>query len=109
LEAQLSGNFKQENVLHRFRMPMYGRMNYRQERDKDWQFIKSTFENLYSHDDGYAVHLERYHLEKRYQVQFHFHRLINHFELHAHVPDTALEGDNFWRHHRWETRFDFHF
>jgi hypothetical protein len=84
-------------------------MNYRQERDKDWQFIKSTFENLYSHDDGYAVHLERYHLEKRYQVQFHFHRLINHFELHAHVPDTALEGDNFWRHHRWETRFDFHF
>jgi hypothetical protein len=109
LEAQLSGNFKQENVLHRFRMPLYGHMNYRQERDKDWKFTKSTFENLYSNDDGYAVHLERYHLEKRYQLAFHFHRFINHFELYAHVPDTALEKDNFWRHHRWETRFDFHF
>ncbi|WP_141734148.1 hypothetical protein [Oligoflexus tunisiensis] len=109
LEAQLSGNLKQENVLHRFRVPMYGRMNYRQERNKDWQFTKSTFENLYSNDEGYAVHLERYHMEKRYQLAFHFHRLINHFELHAHLPDSAFEKDNFWRHHRWETRFDFHF
>jgi hypothetical protein len=109
LEAQLSGNLKQENVLHRFRMPVYGRMNYRQERNKDWQFTKSTFENLYSNDDGYAVHLERYHMEKRYQLAFHFHKLINHFELHAHLPDGAFEKDNFWRQHRWETRFDFHF
>lgn len=109
LEAQLTGNLKQENVLHRFRMPMYGRMNYRQERNKDWQFTKSTFENLYSNDDGYAVHLERYHMEKRYQLAFHFHKLINHFELHAHLPDGAFEKDNFWRQHRWETRFDFHF
>ncbi len=109
LEAQLSGNLKQENVLHRFRMPLYGKMNYRQERNKDWQFTKSTFENLYSHDDGYAVHLERYHLERRYQLAFHFHKWINHFELYAHVPDAALEKDNFWRQHRWETRFDLHF
>jgi hypothetical protein len=109
LEAQLTGNLKQENVLHRFRMPVYGKMNYRQERNKDWQFTKSTFENLYSNDDGYAVHLERYHLEKRYQLAFHFHKLINHFELHAHLPDAAFEKDNFWRQHRWETRFDFHF
>ncbi|HET9241681.1 MAG TPA: hypothetical protein VFO10_30720 [Oligoflexus sp.] len=109
LEAQLTGNLKQENVLHRFRMPVYGKMNYRQERNKDWQFTKSTFENLYSNDNGYAVHLERYHMEKRYQLAFHFHKLINHFELHAHLPDAALEKDNFWRQHRWETRFDFHF
>lgn len=109
LEAQLSGNLRQENVLHRFRLPMYGKMNYRQERNKDWQFTKSTFENLYSNDNGYAVHLERYHMEKRYQLAFHFHKLFNHFELHTHIPDTALEKTNFWRHHRWETRFDFHF
>ncbi len=109
LEAQLSGNLKQENVLHRFRFPLYGRMNYRQERNKDWQFTKSTFENLYSNDDGYAFHLERYHLEKRYQLALRFQRAINNLELHAHVPDTALEKDNFWRQHRWETRFNFHF
>jgi hypothetical protein len=109
LEAQLSGKFKQEDVLHRFRMPVYGRMNYRQERNKDWQFTKSTFENLYSDDEGYAVHLERYHMERRYQLALHFHKIINHFELHAHLPDSAFERDNFWRQHRWETRFDFHF
>ncbi len=109
LEAQLSGNLKQENVLHRFRFPLYGRMNYRQERNKDWQFTKSTFENLYSNDDGYAVHLERYHLEKRYQLALRFQRAINNLELHAHVPDTALEKDHFWRQHRWETRFNFNF
>lgn len=109
MEAQLTGNLKQENVLHRFRMPVYGSMNYRQERNKDWIFIKSTFENIYSNDQGFAVHLERYHLEKRYQMGFQFHRAINHFELYAHIPDTALSTDSFWRSHRWETRFDLHF
>ena len=109
LEAQMTGNFKQENMLHRLRVPLYDKMNYRQERNKDLIFTKSTFENIYNNDKGFWVNLERYHLEKRYQLGFQFHRLTNNLELYAHIPDNALSTDSFWRAHRWETKFDFHF
>ncbi len=110
LEAQLSGTLKQEAVVHRLRVPVYGKMNYRQERNKDLQYTKTTFENIYSNDQGFAVHLERYHLERRYQLGFQLHRgTLQNLELLAHVPDTALEKDQFWNQHRWETRFDFRF
>jgi hypothetical protein len=109
MEAQMTGNLKQEAVVHRFRAPLFGKMNYRQERNKDWQFTKSTFENIYANDRGLAVHLERYHLEHRYQLGVHFHNALRHLQLYAHVPDKALESENFWRQHRWETSFDLRF
>lgn len=109
LEAQVSGSMKQEAVLHRFRIPLYGNTIYRQERNKDLRYVKTVFENIYSNDKGLSVNLERYHLENRYQLGLLSQQALHKFELYSYVPDLALTGKKFWHEHRWESRFTYSF
>lgn len=109
VEAQLSSTLKQEAVLHRWRIPAYNALIYRQERNKEWQISKSAFDNIYSNDQGISINLERFHLENRYQLGFIVRKHLHNFELYAHIPNAALESDDFWPQHRWESRFDFRF
>ena len=76
---------------------------------KEFQLIKTIYENIYSNEQGFALNLERLYLEKRYQLGLVRHQAKTNFELYAHLPDEANASRQDWNKPRFETRFDFCF
>ncbi len=108
IEARMEKGLKPQSVLHKFRLPLWSKTVLREELNKDLTLSRMTIENLYQ-AGPFAVQADRFVLEKRYQLGLGWHQPRRLIEAVAHVPESALEGDNLWRQHRWEMKVEVSF
>lgn len=104
IEAKIEKTISPDSAIHRFRVPVYQSMNYREERNKDFEINKVTLENLYVRGP-FSCNLEDQRIEKRYQAGLLYTKDSSRIELYTRADRNAI-GDKFWPHHSWELKLE---
>ncbi len=103
MELQTSQLLHKDAMFHRFRLPLAGNMNFREERNDKFQKIRSTVENIYSHGP-LALNLDYFGNEKRYQTGLIFQKALTRIELYNHLPESIAPTSGLWNQQRWELK-----
>jgi hypothetical protein len=103
MELQTSQLLRKDAMFHRFRLPLTGNMNFREERNDKLQKTRSTLENIYSHGP-LALNLDYFGNEKRYQTGLIFQKTLTRIELYNHLPESLGPSSSLWNQQRWELK-----
>lgn len=102
-EMQTSKLLHKEAIYHRFRLPLAKGMNFKQERNQNFLSQRNTLENIYA-GHGFALNLDQFILEKRYQSTLTYRKNLTTIELYSHLPTRISENSHLWKEQRWELK-----